>query len=159
MQAFLLVALLMQVDASVKRDTAKGVNISVTIGSENDSAGRRKPKRSPVTPEHMRTAFKSRLAQTLLERARAGRMAQDSALMSYDATAYLRISAGMGFSKIGRDRLIFRTENVTQVKWHRDVGAWIDVKGARTALPGIPSEGQKDAEADINSESDMTPVP
>lgn len=165
MQPFLLVALLLQVqvDASVKRDSAdakrKSVNVSVTIKSENDSAGRRKPKRIPVTPEHMRTAFKSALAQTLLERARAARLAQDSALMSYEATAYQRISAGMGFSRIGRDRLLFRTENVTNVKWHRDVGAWIDVKGARTALPGIPSEGQKEAEADIAEEADMSPVP
>src|SRR5687767_5089793 len=101
MQAFLLVALLMQVDASVKRDSVKGVNISVTVGSENDSAGRRKAKRIPVTAEHMRSAFKSALARTLLDRARAARLAQDSALMSYEATAYQRISAGMGFSRIG----------------------------------------------------------
>lgn len=164
MQPLLLVALLMQVrvDANAKRDSLdtsrKNVDVNVTV-TRRDSTGRREPKRIPVTPEHLRTAFKSALARTLLERARAARMAQDSALMSYEATTYQRISAGMGFSRIGRDRLIFRTENVSNVKWHRDAGAWVEVKGARTALPGIPKEGQKEAEADIASETDMSPLP
>src|SRR5439155_9399367 len=101
---------------------------------------------------------KSELAHTLLERARQARLAQDSALMSYDATANLRISAGMGFSKIGRDRLIFRHENVTRVQWQRNVGAWIDVKGARTAIPVAPDEAQNETNDELN-DSDMTPVP
>jgi hypothetical protein len=164
MQALLLAALLLQVrtDVTVKKDTAAGskgkhVNVQVAVGDEEDRG--REPRRIPVTDDHLRTAFKTPLAGTLLHRARAARLAQDSALVSYEAAAYLRISAGMGFSRIGRDRLIFRTENVTHVKWHRDVGAWIDVKGARTALPGIPDEGQEEAEADINNDADMTPVP
>ena len=153
-----MVALLLQVqpEASVKRDSTQRKDARVSVSEDE---GRRPPKRIPVTPEHMRTAFKTPLARSLLVRARTARLAQDSALMSYEATAYLRISAGMGFSRIGRDRLIFRTENVTHVKWQRDVGAWIDVKGARTALPGVPDEGQKEAEADINNDADMTPVP
>jgi hypothetical protein len=106
----------------------------------------------------LRTAFKSELARTLLARARHARMAQDSALMSYDATAYLRVSAGMGFSKIGRDRLIFRHENVTRVQWQRNVGAWIDVKGARTAIPVAPDEAQNETNDELH-DSDMTPVP
>jgi hypothetical protein len=163
MQALLLVALLMQVkvDANVRRDTTdatrRNVTVEVKVGS--DSGRRREPKRIPVTAEHLRTAFASPMARALLERARTSRMAQDSALMSYDATAYLRISAKMGFSRIGRDRLIFRTENVTRVRWHRNAGAWIDVKGARTALPGIPKEGQREAEEDIANEGDMTLLP
>ena len=162
MQALLLVALLMQVnvDARVKRDTAdpkkKNVNIGVTIGDSDDRRG--PPKRIPVTEEHLRTAFKSASARTLLERARAARLSQDSALMSYDATAYSRVSAGMGFSRIGRDRLIFRHENATRVQWRRDVGAWIDVKGARTAIPVAPEEAQQETADELN-DSDMTPVP
>ncbi|TMG81351.1 MAG: hypothetical protein E6H78_16990, partial [Betaproteobacteria bacterium] len=162
MHPLLAVALLMQVSVStrVQRDTAdpskKGVNIDVRVGS--DSQHRRPPKRIPVTDEHRRTAFKSPLARQLLERARSARMSQDSALLSYDATAYLRISAGMGFSKIGRDRLIFRHENVTRVRWHRDVGAWIDVRGARTAIPVAPEDAEKETADDLNDE-DMTPLP
>src|SRR5688572_26044885 len=131
MQALLLAALVLQVKvgATVTHDTAKKTVI-IEMGTGMNE-GRRPPMRVPVTEQHLRTAFKSPLARATLERARAARLSQDSALMSYAATAYLRISAGIGFSRIGRDRLVFRHENVTHVKWHRDVGAWIDVKGAR----------------------------
>ena len=164
MHAFLLVAAVLQIraGASVTKSptdsTKKDVNIGVTIGGSRNRR-HKEPKRIPVTAEHLRTAFKSPAARAILERARAERMAQDSALKSYDATAYLRISAGLGFSKIGRDRLIFRHENVTHVQWHRDVGAWIDVKGARTAIPVAPKEGEDSAQADIVNDGDMTPVP
>jgi hypothetical protein len=166
MPALLLVAVMMQVQVGVssKPDTAgkgKDVNVSINIGVGEDTTDRRNrpPKRIPVTDQHLRTAFKSMLARTLLERARTSRLAQDSALMSYDATAYLRISAGMGFSKIGRDRLLFRHENVTRVRWHRDVGAWVDVKGARTAIPVAPDEAQKETSNELANEGDMTPLP
>ena len=111
MPVLLVAALFVQVHVGVsttKSDTTKkkDVNVSIQVGGSGGSNRRRRPKRIPVTPEHLRTAFKSELAHTLLERARQARLAQDSALMSYDATANLRISAGMGFSKIGRDRLI-----------------------------------------------------
>ncbi|MEX2178893.1 MAG: hypothetical protein WD801_09300 [Gemmatimonadaceae bacterium] len=131
-------------------DTARHVIVSVTQNRE------REPRRTPVTAEHLRTAFGSPAARTLLMRARASRLSQDSALMSYDATTYLRISAGLGFSRIGRDRLIFRHENTTRVRWHRDAGAWIDVKGARTVIPIDP-----DPESTERSslDSDFTPVP
>ena len=163
MPVLLVAALFVQVHVGVsttKSDTTKkkDVNVSIQVGGSGGSNRRRRPKRIPVTPEHLRTAFKSELAHTLLERARQARLAQDSALMSYDATAYLRISAGMGFSKIGRDRLIFRHENVTRVQWQRNVGAWIDVKGARTAIPVAPDEAQNDTNDELN-DSDMTPVP
>lgn len=163
MTALLALALVMQVrmDASVRRDstdtTKKNTNVSVTIGGGSSRDERRPPKRVPVTADHLLTAFKTPRARALLERARAMRMAQDSALMSYDATTYLRISAGMGFSKIGRDRLIFRHENATQVRWHRDVGAYIEVKGARTVIPVAPEEAQKEASNEMDT--DITPVP
>src|SRR5919108_6591938 len=141
MPALLLVALALQiqVDGRVRRDTTDsaakaGVNAEMNVGSTSASRRRRPPKRIPVTAEHLRSAFKTPLARTLLERARASRMSQDSALTSYDATAYIRISAGMGFSKIGRDRLIFRHENVTHVKWHRDIGGGGGRNGAGTGV-------------------------
>ncbi|HEU4994812.1 MAG TPA: ShlB/FhaC/HecB family hemolysin secretion/activation protein [Gemmatimonadaceae bacterium] len=165
MQAFLLVALAMQVkaDVTVKRDstdsTKKDVNIQFTLGPSGDADRRRRePKRIPVTEEHLRTAFKSPLARTLLLRARAARMAQDSALISYDASAFMRISAGLGFSKIGRDRLIFRHENATHVRWHRDVGAWVEVKGARTAIPVAPDEAKEETRSELADE-DISTLP
>ena len=162
----LLVAVLflqINVQAKTTRDTTAGkngkdVDVSITIGnSANDRRG--PPKRIPVTAEHLRTAFKSPLARTMLERARQARVEQDSALQSYDATAYLRISAGMGFSKIGRDRLIFRHENATRVQWNRNVGAWIDVKGARTAIPVAPAAEADSETTEELEDPDMTPLP
>ena len=70
-----------------------------------------RPTRKPVTAEDYATAFKDATAKTLLSRARIARLSQDSALVSYDVNAYQRLSAGLGFSKIGRDRLIFRSEH------------------------------------------------
>jgi hypothetical protein len=47
-------------------------------------APRRPIRRQPVTPELERTAFADARARTLLERARAARLAQDSALRAYE---------------------------------------------------------------------------
>ena len=152
-------ALQVRVEASATQrpDSSRKKDVSVTVDVGGGNRRDRPPRRIPVTAEHLRTAYKSPAARSLVQRARAMRVAQDSALKSYDATTYLRISAGMGFSKIGRDRLIFRHENATQVKWHRDVGAWIEVKGARTVIPVAPEEAQKEAGADMDS--DFNPIP
>src|SRR5689334_17466016 len=108
----------------------------------DDRRHRHERKRIPVTPELEATAFRDPAARTLLLAAREARMRQDSALLAYDATAYQRISAGLGFRAFGRDRLLFRSENVSRVRWSRDNGTWIDLKGARTAIPMV-----KDADA------------
>ena len=118
---------------------------------------RRTPRRIPLTPELERTAFRDSAARTLLLRARDARLRQDSSLLAYDATAYQRLSAGIGIRAIGRDRLLFRTENASRVRWSRQGGVFIDLKGRRNAFPMI-----KEAEADINSDpdfNDMSPVP
>lgn len=137
MHVLLLAALALQVQVDVKTDSVR---------------------RIPVTEAHLRTAFRTPAAGTMLRRARAARFEQDSALVSYEASTYLRISAGLGFARIGRDRLIFRHENATVVRWHRDVGAWIEVKGARTHLPTTPEEAEREG-ADIVNDADLSPVP
>lgn len=114
---------------------------------------RRERKRIPVTPELEASAFRDAKAKTLLLQAREARMRQDSALLAYDATAYQRISAGLGFRAFARDRLLFRTENVSRVRWSRDNGTWIDVKGARSAVPMV-----KDADVDLDPHQ-MSPIP
>ena len=82
-------------------------------------------------------------------------MRQDSALLAYDATAYQRISAGLGFRAFGRDRLLFRTENVSRVRWSRENGAWVDLKGARTVIPMVK---HVDPDEDMEPE-EMSPIP
>lgn len=166
---------------STRKDSTNSAGVSITIGGgphrrgdtitvvkdSTDSATlseqRRKrhnySRRLPITAQVLATAFHDQTARELLERARTSRLSQDSALLSYDATAYQRISAGMGFSRIGRDRLIFRTENVSRVRWERGTGAWIDVKGQRTAIPIAPAEAQEEAQQDMADEPDMAAIP
>ena len=140
--------------AQKKKNTNVSVNFGVGGGSDGD---RRPPRRIPVTAQHLATAFRDPAARTLLLAARLARMAQDSALTGYDATAYQRISAGLGFSAIGRDRLAFRTESVARVQWQRNVGAWVELKGRRTVVPiGDPDGDVNDGDPDMEG-TDVIP--
>ena len=112
-------------------------------------------RRRPVTPELEATAFKDPLARATLLHARAARLSQDSALVAYDAMSYERISAGMGIGPIGRDRLLYRYESASRVRWQQGVGVWIDVKGARTAIPMVASEEQNETHGNVH-DSDLT---
>lgn len=155
-------ALALQVSINVGTPDCKGNRtVGITAGSDfrADSICGRAPRRIPVTPQHLATAFRDAGARSLLTNARVARMRRDSSIVSYEASAYQRLSAGLGFARIGRDRLIFRTENASHVRWHRDAGAWIEVKGARTAIPIAPN-GEKEAREDLADELDeMTPIP
>ncbi len=64
--------------------------------------------RIPLTDALRASAFKDAAAKSLLLRARVARLKQDSALLSYDATTYQRVSVGLGFKAFGRDRLAVR---------------------------------------------------
>ena len=92
-------------------------------------------RRQPVTPELERTAFADERARNLLHSARAARLAQDSALRAYDAKTFVRMSVGMGFRRIGRDRLLLRTEQSSRVRWQRGSGLWVEPTGRRTGFP------------------------
>ena len=87
---------------------AAALALQVQLPADSPATSRRAPRRVPVTAEHLGTAFRDTAARSLLLRARVARMEQDSALLAYDATAYHRISLGMGFRVLGRDRLVFR---------------------------------------------------
>ena len=142
------------IDTIPDRDTvSRGLSICVgpECGRERDSV-----KRIPVTERHLATAFRDSTARSLLLRARASRMQQDSAIVSYEAKAYQRISVGMKAGPIGRDRLIFRTENATDVRWHRDRGAFVELRGARSAIVGhSPQEANKEMLDDIGDMSNL----
>jgi hypothetical protein len=149
-------ALTFQVQIGPNRRAAPVVRDSTTAGTADTSSGRRRRGvRQPVTAQLAASAFKDQTARSTLLRARAARMQQDSALMAYDAMAYQRISAGMGFTKIGRDRLIFRHESAARVRWQRNVGVWVDVKGARSALPMIDNDDARKEMRDEMSDPDM----
>jgi hypothetical protein len=111
--------------------------------------------RRPVTAEVLATAFKDQTAKTTLLRARAARLTQDSSLVAYDAMAYQRISAGLGFSKIGRDRLLFRHESAARVQWQQGVGVWMEARGSRTVIPVAPRETHDEIRGEMRNDPDM----
>lgn len=154
-------ALQVQVTAPPKNavdSTKKGDSVAVQMGRSGRHGHRHEEKRIPVTPALLASAFRDATAKALLARARIERMSQDSALLSYEATTYQRISAGMGFKRIGRDRLIFRQEGATHVRWQRGIGAYVDVTGERTAIPIAPTEAQEETNEDLSS-GDVSPIP
>ncbi|MDB4873767.1 MAG: hypothetical protein JWM41_213 [Gemmatimonadetes bacterium] len=103
-----------------------------------------------VTPELERSAFADPAAQMILERARAARLAQDSALHGYDAKTFLRFSIGMRVSSIGPQRLMLRTEQAARVRWTSAAGLWVEPTARRTAFPM--------GEADLDL-TEATPIP
>ena len=118
-------------------------------------AGRRPPRRIPVTPALAASAFASPDARLLLERARAARLTQDSALGAYEARTYQRVSAGVGVRAFGRERLLFRAEQAARVTWSRAGGLTIEPTGSRAVAPSF-------LKADVQADADLSgaaPVP
>lgn len=141
-----------QAAGSRRRDPVVRDSVVNDTASKSERA-RQRGVRAPVTNEMAASAFKDATAKATLLRARAARMQQDSALFAYDAMSYRRISAGLGFSAIGRDRLMFRHESAARVRWQSDVGVWVDVKGERTALPMVGSvEGRTEVRREMRNE-------
>lgn len=141
--AALLLALQVSVNVERQRDSVQG-QVSVRLPST--------PK-VEVTEAMRRSAFRDPMARELLLKARAARLVQDSTLYSYDVKSYQRVSVGMALRETARDRLMFRTENASRVRWQRGVGARIEVLGARTAVPIV--QGIRDAEEDLEDEPDL----
>jgi hypothetical protein len=114
-------------------------------------------KRPPITPAVLASAFKDRGARDLLLHAREARLSQDSSLVGYDASAYERLSVGMGFKHIGRDRLLLRSERASHVMWQRGKGAVIEVKGARSVFPMLDGMGKGDIDLGADTDIPYTP--
>ena len=119
---------------------------SIRAARDSFRVKRREARHIDLTPQLLATAFKDPEARTLLDRARAARFTQDSALQSYDATTYERISVDSKITSFGRDRLLFRTERATHIKWERGNGAVVDITGARSALPMFKGAGKQDVD-------------
>jgi len=150
-----------QVRASADRDSTgrRQATVSLRVGADTGERRRDRVRRIVVTDAHLATAFRDPRARELLLRARVARLGQDSALVAYDAMAYQRLSVGISLAKVARERVLFRTENASRVRWHRDVGAWIDVKGVRTVLP-MAGRDEREAQEELADEADdMVPLP
>ena len=107
-------------------------------------------RRIALTPEHVATAFRDADAKALLLRARLARMNQDSALTSYDAKAYERVSVGLGAKFLGRDRLAFRQEEASRVQWQRGKGVRVELTGSRSVVP-IAKESSVGGDAGLSN--------
>jgi hypothetical protein len=92
-------------------------------------------RRRAVTPAMLSDAFRDSAARALLQLARRARLQQDAALRGYDAKTQARITARLGTSVLTRNRLLFRTENVSKVRWRRGQGMLIEPVAARTTMP------------------------
>ncbi len=117
--------------------------------------------RIPLTDALRASAFKDAAAKDLLLRARVARLKQDSALASYDATTYQRVSVGIGVKAFGRDRLAMRAEEASRVQWERGRGALVDVKGSRAVVPiaGLTGEKSKSGNGNGVNIQGMSPIP
>ncbi|HMI46014.1 MAG TPA: hypothetical protein VK491_07600, partial [Gemmatimonadaceae bacterium] len=125
----------------VRREERRDSIMAKSRARDSVRKARRLAQRPPITPAVVASAFKDAPARELLLRARAARLNQDSTLTGYDATPYERMSVGMGFKRIGRDRLLMRSERAAHVVWQRGTGAVIDVKGQRSAFPMLDGVG------------------
>lgn len=151
----LTAASLLQISVSIDTTRSTGDPRRDSIRAE-----RMRARRVPVTEAHLASAFRDPQARTLLERARAARVRQDSSITGYEATSYTRMSAGVGLGGSGLQRLLFRTESSARVRWHRDVGATLEVTGLRTALLGLPPDAQREVERNMHGEaSGMSGIP
>ncbi len=104
--------------------------------STSPAAGAPEPvRRRAVTTALQSNAFGDSATRTLFMLARRARIAQDSALRGYDAKTQSRISVSMGASRLLRNKLLFRTENVANVRWRRSQGMMIEPLAARTTVP------------------------
>lgn len=136
-----------------KRDSIRAAR------TERDSSrgARRRARAIPVTPALVANAFRDERTRALVLNARAARMKQDSTLSGYDASTYERMSVGLGFKRIGRERILFRSERASRVVWKRGQGAYVEVKGQRSAFPMLSGIGS--GETQMGGESPLPYYP
>ena len=152
------VALALQASGVARQPTRQPAPF-VRDSSIADSAARNAPRRLAVTASVLATAFRDEAARELFSRAHRARMTQDSSLRSYDATVRRRISVGMRIGSIGAERVMYRQESASRVRWQQGVGARVELTGARTALPIAPAaEERSDLLSDL-ADGDLATVP
>src|SRR6476469_2173737 len=133
---------------AVRRELARDSLRAARRGHDSTNVARRRAKQIAVTPALLASAFKDPQARTLLTMARSARLDQDSALMGYDATAYERMSVGMGFKRIGRDRLLMREERAARIVWSKGSPVLVQLLGKRMVMPMLEGAGDSELGAE-----------
>jgi hypothetical protein len=156
----LLVSAAMGAPAQQTPPTPPGVRQRPTVvrdSTKPDTSIRNAGRRLPVTAAVLATAFKTQETKDLFEKARRARLEQDSAIKSYDATVRQRMSVNLGIGSRGREHLFFRRESAARVQWQHDVGALVEITGARSGIPMAPRKEELDVSlSDIGF---ITPIP
>jgi hypothetical protein len=124
-----------------------------------DSIRRRTPRRMPVTAEALRTAYHDEQARELVLRARHVRLTQDSSLRAYDANVRQRLTARLGIGAKGIQRVMYRQESASRVQWDANVGARVELTGARVGIPVAPEQAEREALESSVIDGAMTPIP
>lgn len=122
--------------------------------SRSSSRYSRRDRLPDAPPAVVAAAYRDARARAVIDRARVARFAQDSTLTSYDATVKQRLSAGLNVKALGRERLLFRSELAARVRWNQANRVWVDVLGARTAVP-VSFPGAKV----LTGVAELVPVP
>lgn len=123
-------------------------------GQQRHEPPSRRGRLDEATETEIATAFRDVDARQLITRARRARFYQDSTLTSYDAIVKQRLSAGLNVKALGADRLAFRSELAARVRWTASNRVWVDLLGARTAIP-VAFPGAKF----LTGITEMVPVP
>lgn len=137
----------------LRREERMDSIMTARAGRDSVSIERRRVRQIALTPALAASAFRDNRAKALLTAARDARLQQDSTLTGYDATTYERMSVGMGFKRIGRDRLFMRSERATRVLWSRGGPAYVEILGKREVIPML----ERAADADIQSDDVLIP--
>ena len=151
--------LALQVAGTVSQPPRKRPPSFVVDSSIADSTTNSRRRRIAVTAGLLATAFRDAQAKELFYRARAARIAQDSFLVSYDAKVRARISVGIGLGALGRERVLFRQESASRVRWQQGVGARVELTGARMAIPVAPASEERSAILSNLADGALGPIP
>jgi hypothetical protein len=116
--------------------------------------------RRPVTAALLASAYKDSASRDLVAKGRAARVRQDSSISGYDAKVAQRLSVKAAVGSVTMERLAYRQENTARVQWQRDVGAHIEVTGARVTIPpvGMPKV-DRDATQGLAADPELIPLP
>ncbi|MBX6332783.1 MAG: hypothetical protein IRY91_13125 [Gemmatimonadaceae bacterium] len=121
---------------SAHADTTPPIDTAAAARADSvRDAVHRHAHRVALTRALVASAYRDGRARSLITRARAARFRQDSSLFSYDATSKQRMTVGLSFRSAGRERMLFRSEGASRVRWQQGSGVRIDVIAARTAFP------------------------
>lgn len=128
--AAIAVAIAFQVKVQVK------VPPGNPVGPGRDAAAADSARPAPDAAT-LASAYLDPGARALVERARLRRERADRSITAYEALVREHVSAGM--RALRRDRLLYRREVASRIRWHHVLPPVVEVLGAREVVPIVMS--------------------